>query len=148
MIASVPVSADNPSELSLELPPEARSVGRARAALTELARKVGAEVDSVALAVSEAVGNSVVHAFRGRDDGSGTISVRATARDQALLVVVADDGTGMVPDLDSPGLGLGASLISQMASEATFQSSTAGTTVTMSFSLQSPSGASGAGSDG
>lgn len=128
-------SPDDPSGVSLELAPEALSVGRARAAVADLARRVGAEPDAVALAVSEAVGNSVVHAFRGRDHG--TISVCATTDGQALVVVVADDGTGMLPDLESPGLGLGTSLISQMASEARFQSSDAGTTVTMSFSLAS-----------
>jgi serine/threonine-protein kinase RsbW len=137
MIRPVQGRADDLSDVSLELAAEAQSVSRARAAVVELAKRSGADADAVALAVSEAVGNSVIHGFRGKEPGQ--ISVRATAEARALVVVVSDDGNGMLPDLESPGLGLGTSLISHMASEATFKSSGAGTTVTMVFSLASAS---------
>ncbi len=135
--------ADDATELRLELPPEPTSVPRARHAVSELAGKLGAEIDSVALAVSEAVGNAVLHGFRGRK--GGRISVRAGPVETDLVVVVADDGVGMVPHVESRGLGMGTSLITRMATEARFQSSHRGTTVTMRFAL--PGGAQGGGGE-
>ena len=120
-------------EVELELPPEPGSVTKARQAVVELARAVGAAADDVALAVSEAVGNAVVHAFRGRDPG--TIAVSAAVEEDMLLVTVADDGTGMMPNLESQGLRIGSSLISRLSDEARFESTEGGTTVTMRFEL-------------
>jgi anti-sigma regulatory factor (Ser/Thr protein kinase) len=121
-------------ELELELPSEATSVATARAAVAELASAVGAPVADVKLAVSEAVGNAVLHAFRDRRPGTVRLSARA---DRArLLVTVTDDGTGMRPNLQSPGLGLGLSLITKLAEDVRFDSAAGGTTVTMSFSLR------------
>ena len=48
-------------------------------------------------------------------------------------MTVADNGVGMIPDLDNPGLGVGTSLISRLSELATFESSDEGTTVTMRF---------------
>lgn len=121
-------------DFSLELPPVETSVAKARHAARRAAQTAGADEQDVALAVSEAVGNSVVHAFRFGKQGS--IQVRAETTQDALIVVVRDDGVGMVPDLDRPGLGLGTSLISRLSKEATFESSDAGTTVTMRFELK------------
>lgn len=120
-------------ELELELPSEAASVAAARTAAADLARAVGASVADVKLAVSEAVGNAVIHAFRDRPGGV----VRLTARaDRARLsITVSDDGTGMRPNLESPGLGLGLSLITKLAEEVRFDSTPRGTTVSMSFPL-------------
>ena len=131
----MPACSSDLAEVDLELPPEPRSVSDARFAVAALARSSGGPVQGVSLATSEAVGNCVLHAFRGRDDGR--ILVRAWVDGDALVVRVTDDGIGMVPHLDSPGLGLGGSLISQAASEATFESSEQGTTVTMRFDLPS-----------
>ena len=121
-------------DFSLELPPVETSVAKARHAARRAAHTAGADEQDVALAVSEAVGNSVVHAFRFGKQGS--ILVRAETTQDALIVIVRDDGVGMVPDLDRPGLGLGTSLISRLSKEATFESSDAGTTVTMRFELK------------
>ena len=121
-------------DFSLELPPVDSSVAKARHAVRKAAQTAGATEDDVALAVSEAVGNSVVHAFRFGKQGS--IYVRAETTRDSLVVVVRDDGVGMVPDLDRPGLGLGTSLISRLSKEATFESSEDGTTVTMRFELK------------
>lgn len=121
-------------DFSLELPPVETSVAKARHAARRAAQTAGADEQDVALAVSEAVGNSVVHAFRFGKQGS--IQVRAETTQDTLIVVVRDDGVGMVPDLDRPGLGLGTSLISRLSKEATFESSDAGTTVTMRFELK------------
>lgn len=117
--------------LELELPSHASSVTKARHAAAELARSLGAPEADVKLAVSEAVGNAVVHAFR--DGQPGTIRLSARADRGRLIVTVADDGTGMRPNLQSNGLGLGISLITKLATDVRFDSSNDGTTVSMSF---------------
>jgi serine/threonine-protein kinase RsbW/stage II sporulation protein AB (anti-sigma F factor) len=127
MAAQSPESAS----LALELASEAASVGEARRAAGELARRLGADEHAVELAVSEAVTNCVVHAFRQRKPGK--ITLEGKAEDGYLLVVVRDDGGGMSPNLDSPGLGLGLSLIAKSAVDVSYDSSDAGTSVTMRF---------------
>ena len=67
----------------------------------------------VALAVTEAVTNAVLHAFIDREPG--TIRVSAAAGPDELTVVVTDDGIGMRPRPDSPGLGLGLPTIGRLA---------------------------------
>ncbi len=122
------------SEIDLELPPEPGSVAEARHAARDLARAVGAAEHEVALAVSEAVANAVVHAFRfGRE---GSVRLRARLGRGELVIIVADDGVGMIPDLDNTGLGAGTSLISRLSKQATFESSDSGTTVTMKFEVE------------
>ena len=61
---------------------------------------------SVKLAVSEAVTNAVMHAYLGADQ-PGEVRLDARVDDGHVLVTVADDGCGMTPRLDSPGLGVG-----------------------------------------
>jgi anti-sigma regulatory factor (Ser/Thr protein kinase) len=119
--------------VELQLPSAPPSIKRARDAVGDLAARVGVSNGDVRLAVSEAVTNAVVHAFR--DRAPGTISVKAWLDAGRLLVVVADDGTGMRPNPDSTGLGLGISLITRLARDARFDSSPAGLTVSMSFEV-------------
>jgi len=96
-------------ELRLEAQPKSVAVVR---------RELGAFVDEhfsdaspdIALAVSEAVSNVVLHAYRG-DDGPGTVRVVACVRPTELVVVVRDYGCGMRPHPESPGAGLGLSII-------------------------------------
>ena len=57
----------------------------------------------VKLAVTEACTNVVVHAY---PDGDGPMSVSAGLSRGALTVVVSDEGRGILPRPDSPGLGL------------------------------------------
>jgi len=121
-------------EMDLELPPDPGSVAKARHAVLDIVRGTGAPEQEVALAVSEAVGNAVVHAFRfGK---TGTVRISARRDDSVLVVTVADNGVGMIPDVDNPGLGVGTSLISRLSEEATFESSEDGTTVTMRFQVK------------
>jgi anti-sigma regulatory factor (Ser/Thr protein kinase) len=67
------------------------------------------------LAISEALTNAVLHAFRTQDlPGTVTVTVDVTP-DQFVEAVVRDDGMGMSPRSDSPGLGLGLGLIASVA---------------------------------
>ncbi len=93
------------------------SVAAARAALAEFAASAGAsaaQVDNVRLAVSEAVTNAVLHAYRGRP---GEIQVTAALAGRELWILVSDEGGGMQPQADRPGLGLGLGLISQVCDD-------------------------------
>jgi anti-sigma regulatory factor (Ser/Thr protein kinase) len=67
-------------------------------------------VTDIQLAVSEAATNAIMHAFRAHNE-PGTVRVSVTVDDGEIEIVVRDDGSGMAPRDDSPGLGLGLPLI-------------------------------------
>jgi serine/threonine-protein kinase RsbW len=117
-------------------PAVADSVPRAREALSTLARAGGAtadQIDSIRLAVSEAATNVVVHAY---DDDSGRIQLDAELSAGELWVLIADDGLGMRRQIQSPGLGFGLSLISQVCDEFEIaKRSSGGLEVRMRFAL-------------
>jgi serine/threonine-protein kinase RsbW len=119
-------------------PAVAASVAEARAAVTAFAQSAGATADALAavsLAVSEAVTNAVLHAYLDRET-PGTVEVRAHSEDEKVVVVVADEGRGMLPRTDSPGLGLGLPLIAQMTqSLEVHDRQGGGTEIRMSFAL-------------
>jgi serine/threonine-protein kinase RsbW/stage II sporulation protein AB (anti-sigma F factor) len=101
-------------ELRLDAAPD--SVGRARQAVVAFADRHGlAAAPDVALAVTEAVTNAVVHAYR--DGAGGQVRVVACALETGLLVVVRDYGCGMLPNPGSPGAGLGLAVIGALAGE-------------------------------
>ena len=90
---------------------------------------------SAKLAVSEAVTNAVMHAYVEAPQ-PGAVSVAATLDGDSLLVEVSDDGSGMTPRLDSPGLGVGLPLIAGTADSLDIGNSPRGGTVLrMSFHL-------------
>jgi len=122
----------------LDLSSDPPSVGTARHAVAELAEGLGAPVDDVKIAVSEAVANAVIHAYR--DDAPGRIKVEARHDRGRLLVTVADEGMGMTPNPGNPGLRLGIPLITKLCHDVRFHSSDEGTVVSMSFSTRSPAG--------
>jgi anti-sigma regulatory factor (Ser/Thr protein kinase) len=98
-------------------PARPASVSAIRKALQRFARgaKVPSEtIEAVALAVSEAATNVVVHAYRDADE-PGEIEVAAALAADELWVIITDRGSGMRPRTDSPGLGLGLAIIAQMA---------------------------------
>jgi serine/threonine-protein kinase RsbW/stage II sporulation protein AB (anti-sigma F factor) len=87
-----------------------------RRAVVDFAELHGVGVaPDVALAVSEAITNAVLHAYRG--DRAGEVRVVACAEPGRLVVVVRDYGCGMSPNPDSPGLGLGLAVIGRLANE-------------------------------
>ena len=101
-------------KLALVLPATPPSVATARHALSEFAERCGwTDLWPIQTAVSEAVGNAVVHAYPTSASGS-QIRVSAELNPEGLLVAVEDEGTGMRPRVDGPGLGLGISLIKRL----------------------------------
>ena len=116
-------------ELSLAAAPE--SVGEARHAASDFAAEHGADPDDVALAVSEAVSNAVIHAFRGRE--AGRVDIRAILEPDTFVVSISDDGVGVTPNPDSPGLGLGLALIGSLTEGIEMRKDGPGTTLIMRF---------------
>jgi serine/threonine-protein kinase RsbW len=115
------------------------SVPDVRHWLIDRAREAGAgprALGAIGLAAAEAATNAVLHAFSDRV-GVGQIAVSTELLDQdRLRVVVADNGSGLRPRPDSPGLGLGLPLISQLADDLEITAPAAGgTEVRMDFAL-------------
>lgn len=127
------------TEVRLDLPSDPASVTDARNAVAALAARLGVAVDDVKIAVSEAVGNAIVHAYRG--GRTGVIRVFAREDRGRLLVTVADDGIGMAPNPESQGLRIGIPLITKVCDDVRFSSSDDGTTVSMSFAAPAACGA-------
>jgi serine/threonine-protein kinase RsbW len=117
--------------LDIELSGDPGSIALARAAARDFADSCGADPDDLALAVSEAVTNAIVHGYRGGDDGLvGLVGYR---EDQDCVVEVSDRGIGMRPHPDSPGLGLGLPVISALAASVEIVSLGHGTAIRMRF---------------
>jgi len=89
----------------------------------------------IALAITEATTNAVLHAYRGWER-PGTIVVEVARREQQLWFYVRDAGGGLQPRLDSPGLGLGLGLIAQVCDQSDVRSgASGGTEVAMRFDI-------------
>ncbi len=121
------------SRLELELPAVPDSVPVARHATARLASEVGANDLDVKIAVSEAVGNVVVHAYR--DGRHGTIEITASLEDGKLVITISDQGVGMSPHPDSPGLGFGLPLIGHVVDDLHVEAGPEGTCMIMEFAL-------------
>jgi anti-sigma regulatory factor (Ser/Thr protein kinase) len=83
----------------VELPAVPPSVRIARRGVTRFATGLGVDVVNMTFAVSEAVANVVLHAYRG--DADGPVRINALAAEDEVRVIVADQGVGLRPD---PGL--------------------------------------------
>ena len=116
--------------LDLELPAEPESVAEARHAAARLARHHGAEEADVKIAVSEAVGNAVLHAY---PDAVGDIDLTVDYDNGDISIAVSDTGVGINRPTQAAGLGLGLQLIGALTTTWTVDSDAAGTTVTMRF---------------
>lgn len=114
------------------------SVGRLRRALGQYARSLGARddvIEALELATSEAMSNAVMHAFVDRPE-PGNITLTAAPEGGELAVVVRDDGSGMRPRPDSPGLGVGLPLMTHTTQSLKFSAPPdGGTEVVMTFGL-------------
>ena len=117
--------------LDLELAATPACVATARHAVADYCADQDLDHDGVALAVSEAVTNVVMHAYRDREPGA--VRIFASVAEGALVVVISDDGPGMTPRTDSPGIGWGLSLIANFATTVEIDRDEAGTRVALSF---------------
>lgn len=119
----------------LELAAEADNVPVVRHALRGLLEAAGIADDrigDIALAVTEACANAVLHAY---PDHDGTFEVAATLPVEGpLTVTVRDHGAGLTPRVDSPGLGVGLPVMAAIADSLEIDTpSGAGTIVRMTF---------------
>jgi anti-sigma regulatory factor (Ser/Thr protein kinase) len=141
--AAEPVTPD----LELTLPSRPENVAVVRHALGGFGDALDVPDQALAdikLAVTEACTNVVVHAYP--DGREGPLEVQATLSGEQLTVVVRDEGQGITPRPDSPGLGLGLPLIASLADTVQLGRDEEGRTeVRMGFSLDRWNGAEPAG---
>lgn len=116
--------------ISLRIPAKPEYITLCRLALTGLGQVRAIADDAMAdlkLALTEAVSNSVRHAYG--PDGDGHVDVTYELRPDALGIEVVDDGAGFDPD-EAPAFegeelsegGLGIAIISSIADEFEIQS--------------------------
>jgi serine/threonine-protein kinase RsbW len=114
------------------------AIADARHAAVEFARENDVpdeRLDAIALAVSEATTNVVMHAYRDQDD-PGTFTLGLDLDDGSLSIEVRDDGLGMSPRRDSPGMGFGLPIIASVTDAfAAAPAEDGGTRVSMRFDL-------------
>jgi serine/threonine-protein kinase RsbW len=133
-------------DMELALPARAENIAIVRHALGGLGDVYGIsdeKLSDIRLAVTEACSNVVVHAYSEHSaeapperPGWGTMEVSATMVGDDLAVVVRDWGAGIKPRPDSPGLGLGLSLMAALADTVQLgHDTTEHTEVRMSFAL-------------
>jgi anti-sigma regulatory factor (Ser/Thr protein kinase) len=124
-------------DMELALPARAENIAIVRHALGGFADAFAvpeSKLADIRLAVTEACANVVVHAYP--DDEDGTMEVLASMHDGEMTVCVRDWGRGIRPRPDSPGLGLGLSLIAALAETVQLGHDDAEhTEVRMTFSL-------------
>jgi anti-sigma regulatory factor (Ser/Thr protein kinase) len=126
----------DPATVRLRVPAVPTEVATARHAVVAAATAHGIggrPREDIALAVSEACANVVMHAYR-HEAAPGPLAVDAYREGGEFFVVVCDEGIGMAPRTDSPGLGLGLGLIAGLARRLEIGSQEpAGASVTMVF---------------
>jgi serine/threonine-protein kinase RsbW len=124
-------------DMQLALPARAENIAIVRHAFGALGEAYALDTQTLSdirLAVTEACTNVVVHAYPdGRD---GPMEVLATLLGEELTVIVRDEGAGIGPRPDSPGLGLGLPLIASLAESVQLgRDGDERTEVRMTFSL-------------
>jgi anti-sigma regulatory factor (Ser/Thr protein kinase) len=106
-----------------------------RGEMAAIGRRCGlseGRIEAMKIAVWEAATNAVRHAYRDREQAGDVIGTAQT-QDGTLRIVIADDGIGMSPRADSPGLGLGLPLMARLADTLTVASNGPGTQIHMTF---------------
>jgi anti-sigma regulatory factor (Ser/Thr protein kinase) len=132
------VPTGSQTRLQRSLAARAENVAPLRRAVVAYAAGHGAsepQREDIALAVSEALSNAVVHAYV--DRAPGEVSVGAWIADRLLHVVVTDGGSGMQPRPATRGLRLGLPLIGRLAErlELERRSDAPGLRVRMAFEI-------------
>ncbi len=128
--------------LDVDLPAEPRSASKARRAVLNALSGIAVDKDAVGIVISEAVTNAVVHAYRDRED-PGRVHVSASLDDRGVEVSIDDDGLGMGPRGDSPGVGLGLPLMGDLADRVEVSDRHPGTRIAAFFALMGPAGPHG-----
>jgi anti-sigma regulatory factor (Ser/Thr protein kinase) len=128
--------------LDVDLPAEPQSASRARRAVLDALKGIAVDRDAVGVVVSEAVTNAVLHAYRDRER-PGHVHVSASLEADGVEVCVADDGLGLRPRSDSPGVGLGMPLIADLADRVEISPRGPGTRIAAHFMLMGPAGPHG-----
>jgi serine/threonine-protein kinase RsbW len=113
----------------------AEEIRRIRHDVKAHAREQGArDPDAIALAVTEAVTNAVLHAYVDESEPGEVEVIVQRVADDRVEILVCDDGRGMRPRTDSPGLGLGLPLAATLAEHFEVQARDGGgTRVRMAF---------------
>ncbi len=109
------MTATTTPDMELVLPARATNIAVVRHAFGALGEAFALDQEilfNIRLAVTEACTNVVVHAYP--DEHEGLLEVAATLQADKLEVVVRDEGPGIGPRPDSPGLGLGLPLIASL----------------------------------
>jgi anti-sigma regulatory factor (Ser/Thr protein kinase) len=108
-------------------------VSRLRRAMAELAKDCGMDAEGIGdvrLAVTEAATNAVIHAYA---QSEGELRVTAAVHQGELAIAISDTGPGLVERRDSPGLGLGLSLIASVTERLRIVNDSGGTEIHMAF---------------
>lgn len=115
---------------------EPQCVAQARLLASAHARWVGAESRDVALAVSEAFTNAVVHAYPDTTS-AGEVELVVSRYPTELEVTVSDDGQGIIASKSSAGLGVGLIVIKQLTTRFDIeQRVVGGTKLSMYFLIE------------
>ena len=123
----------------MEVPFEARMPGtplgvrRLRQEMSILATNCGMDAAGVAdvqLAVTEAATNAVMHGY---GEATGELTVSADVQDGHLAIVIGDTGPGFDGARESPGLGVGLSIIATVAHRLRIITTPRGTEIHMAF---------------
>src|SRR5919197_4170078 len=120
-------------ELRATFPGTAAGIRELRRRVVDIARRAGLSpraVDAVRLAASEAATNAVLHAYRRRP---GPLRVEAWRDGDELRLMIADEGEGLAPRTDSPGLGLGLPLMAQVSDRFEIVTGPDGTEIHLAF---------------
>ncbi|HEY5261856.1 MAG TPA: ATP-binding protein [Solirubrobacteraceae bacterium] len=124
-------------EMELALAARAENIAIVRHALGGFGEAFGVpepKLSDIRLAVTEACANVVVHAYP--EGHEGPMEVTASMHGNELTVLVRDWGRGIRPRSDSPGLGLGLSMIAALAEQLQLgHDSDEHTEVRMTFAL-------------
>jgi serine/threonine-protein kinase RsbW len=133
------MSLTESTNLSESYPAQPASIPVARNKVVGFAAAAGVgseRLETIRLAASEALTNVVLHAYRD-GEGGGRIEVVAALASSELWVLVADDGCGLHPRADSPGLGMGLALIAAISDGMEVVSrACGGTELRMRFALR------------
>lgn len=127
----------NASWTALAAPEQASRLRREAVAFAQANDVPDPPLADLRLALAEAINNVVIHAYAPGAPGEVTVEMAISVPDRELSVRVRDEGGGMTPRSDSPGLGLGMPLITQVTTSAEFrtQAGGIGSEVAMTFAL-------------